>query len=152
MSPFARSVASHLRALVDGGVSREAYSREDSSWESTFERRLIEDREKKRQVRYRVIHSDHALRRDSLRSSHVPLDPQLHKDEAEPSGCSDVERLLKEPLHDSTIVMRGDMTHPESESSHDVRKDIDDAPQRKRRRNQVDYKALYEKMKKEGEM
>jgi len=50
------------------------------------------------------------------------------------------------------MTVRGDITQPESESSHDVRTDIDAAPQRKRRRNQVDYKALYEKMKKEGEM
>ncbi len=150
MSPFARSVASHLRALVDGGVSREAYNREDCSWESAFERRLIEDREKKRQMKFdRIIQPDHSLRRDAPHSSYVP---QLHKDEAEASGGSDVERLLKEPLHDSSMAMRGDITHPESESSHDVRTDIDAAPQRKRRRNQVDYKALYEKMKKEGEM
>ncbi len=104
-----RYVASHLRALVDGGISREVYSREDSSWES--------------------------------------------KDQAEHSeNHSDVDRLLKEPLHDSSVALGGDITHPESETSHDAHADIDDAPQRKRRRNQVDYKALYEKMKKEGEM
>ncbi len=151
-------MASHLRGLVDGGISREVYSREDSSWESTFERRLIEERERKRQVKLdRIIHSDHTLRRVALRGSNAlwVSQQQPQKDQTEHSenqNHSDVERLLKEPLHDSSIALGGDITHPESETSHDARADIDDAPQRKRRRNQVDYKALYEKMKKEGEM
>jgi acetoin utilization deacetylase AcuC-like enzyme len=48
VSPFARSVASHLRGLVDGGRSRELYDPEDCNWESQFERHVVEDRERKR--------------------------------------------------------------------------------------------------------
>jgi acetoin utilization deacetylase AcuC-like enzyme/ankyrin repeat protein len=50
VSPFARSVASHVRALVDGGRSRELYDAEDCQWESQFERNLYERREKKKDV------------------------------------------------------------------------------------------------------
>lgn len=48
VSPFARSVASHVRALVDGGRSRELYDQEDCNWESQFERHVVEERERKR--------------------------------------------------------------------------------------------------------
>lgn len=48
VSPFARSVASHVRALVDGGNSREEYDVEEGEWESRFERHMNEEKEKKR--------------------------------------------------------------------------------------------------------
>lgn len=51
VSPFARSVASHVRALVDGARSRELYDPAASSWESKFERNILEERERKRQQR-----------------------------------------------------------------------------------------------------
>jgi hypothetical protein len=51
VSPFARSVASHVRALVDGGNSRELYDTQEGEWESQFERHLVEEKEKKRQMK-----------------------------------------------------------------------------------------------------
>jgi len=159
VSPFARSVASHLRALADGGFSRETYNGDDLSWESAFERRLIEDKERKRQIKMdRIMQSD-TLRRVPLRGSNaaLKLQQQKHHTEAllsrEPSESHiDVERLWKEPLHDSGLSLGGDVANPASETINDVHSNAEDTPQRKRRRNQVDYKALYEKMKKEGEL
>lgn len=51
MSPFARSVASHVRALVEGGSSREMYNVDDGVWESQFERQMVEEKERRRQHR-----------------------------------------------------------------------------------------------------
>ena len=51
VSPFARSVSSHARALVDGGNSREDYDAEEMEWESEFEARMIEEKERKRQAK-----------------------------------------------------------------------------------------------------
>ena len=55
VSPFARSVASHVRALVEGGTSREMYSAEDGSWESEFERHLVHEKERRRKIRIEKI-------------------------------------------------------------------------------------------------
>jgi Histone deacetylase domain len=49
VSPFARSVASHVRALVEGGRSRELYDAQEGVWESQFEHHLYERREKKKE-------------------------------------------------------------------------------------------------------
>ena len=51
VSPFARSVASHVRALVDGGRTRERYDEDEARWESGFENRLNEEKEKRRQMK-----------------------------------------------------------------------------------------------------
>ena len=51
VSPFARSVASHVRALVDGGRTRERYDEDEARWESSFENRLNEEKEKRRQMK-----------------------------------------------------------------------------------------------------
>lgn len=95
VSPFARSVASHVRALVDGGSSRELYDPNDCSWESQFERHILEERERKRQ----------------------------QKQERQMKAMEMARRL-----------------HDDGE---------DEEPTRKRRRNQIDYKELYEQMKRE---
>lgn len=50
VSPFARSVASHVRALVDGGRSRELYDPPDGEWEMQFEHHLFERRERKKEL------------------------------------------------------------------------------------------------------
>lgn len=49
VSPFARSVASHVRALADGGRSRELYDTKDAEWESQYERHVYEKRERKKE-------------------------------------------------------------------------------------------------------
>jgi len=118
VSPFARSVASHVRSMVDGGRSRELYDSQDGEWESQFERHLIDERERKRQQKI-----------DKLR--------QL----AEQS---------RRNLLDSTTT-----THNSAFAEKDEVEVVDtpedpDAPSRKRRRNQVDYRELYEHMKREG--
>ena len=48
VSPFARSVASHVRALMDGGRSRELHDPKDMEWESQYERHIYEKRERKK--------------------------------------------------------------------------------------------------------
>lgn len=48
VSPFARSVASHVRALVDGGCSRELYDPQESERESIFEQEVYEKRERRK--------------------------------------------------------------------------------------------------------
>lgn len=103
VSPFARSVASHVRALVDGGRSRELYDPGDLTWESQFERHILEERERKRQQKMERQMKAMELARQQAR---------LNQDHG------------------------GD--HGEEE------------PSRKRRRNQVDYKELFEQMKREA--
>mmetsp|Transcript_17698 Transcript_17698/g.40610 ORF Transcript_17698/g.40610 Transcript_17698/m.40610 type:complete len:150 (-) Transcript_17698:73-522(-) len=100
VSPFARSVASHVRALVDGGRSRELYDLQDGEWESQFERHLIDERERKRQQKLEKMRMHEAQSRRAL------------------YGDDGVD---------------GDDNHG-----------------RKRKRNSVDYRQLYEQMKREG--
>lgn len=100
VSPFARSAASHVRALVDGGRSRELYDAQDCEWESQFEKHLIEERERKRQQKMDKIRIVEAQSRQAMYG-------------ASPDGG-------------------------------------DEGGSRKRARKQVDYRELYEQMKKEG--
>ena len=106
VSPFARSVASHVRGLVDGGTSRELYDPQDVEWESQFERHLVDERERKRQQK--------------------------------------IEKLRQ-------IAEQSTQNMYTNSPSGDFPEDPD-APSRKRRRNHVpvDYRGLYEQMKKEG--
>lgn len=107
VSPFARSVASHVRALVDGGRSRELYDGRDGDWESQFERQLYERREKKKEQE-----------REHLRAIEAATQRRSLIEEWPSSGAG--------PPEDP------------------------DAPSRKRRRNQVDYKELFKQMQQEG--
>mmetsp|Transcript_68148 Transcript_68148/g.76290 ORF Transcript_68148/g.76290 Transcript_68148/m.76290 type:complete len:1033 (-) Transcript_68148:54-3152(-) len=101
VSPFARSVASHVRALEDGGRSRELYDHREGEWESQFERHLIDEKERKRQQKLEKM------------------------------------RMLEEQ---SRRALHGDGDGVEGA----------DGSARKRKRNQVDYRQLYEHMKREG--
>jgi len=103
VSPFARSVASHVRALEDGGRSRELYDHREGDWESQFERHLIDEKERKRQQKLERI------------------------------------RMLEEQSRQALHV--GD-NESEGADGNNL--------SRKRKRNQVDYRQLYEQMKKEG--
>ena len=105
VSPFARSVASHVRGLVDGGRSRELYDPEDCQWESQFERHLYERRERKKEQE-----------REQLRI-----------------------------LEEATRRGRMEQWAGKGETPEDP-----DAPSRKRRRNQVNYKELFKQMQQEG--
>ncbi|KAL7466173.1 hypothetical protein ACHAXS_006463, partial [Conticribra weissflogii] len=125
VSPFARSVASHVRALVDGGCSREIYDKEEGDWESQFERHMIEEKERKRKEKQ----DRHARAADLLRQQlHLSVSTRQH-------------HVAGEHEHE-------DASHFD-EMSHEVNM-TEDEPSRKRRRNQVDYKQLYERMKREG--
>jgi len=101
VSPFARSVASHVRALVDGGRSRELYDLQDGEWESQFERHLIDERERKRQQKLEKMRMIEAQSRRAL-----------YGDDNGAEGTEEYGR--------------------------------------KRKRNSVDYRQLYEQMKREG--
>lgn len=102
VSPFARSVASHVRALDDGGRSRELYDLQDGEWESQFERHLIDERERKRQQKLEKMRTLEAQSRRALYGEENGVDG------------------------------------------------ADDHHGRKRKRNSVDYRQLYEQMKREG--
>jgi acetoin utilization deacetylase AcuC-like enzyme len=106
VSPFARSVASHVRALTDGGRSRELYDLQDGEWESQFERHLVDERERKRQQKLEKLR---LMAEQNRRSLHTP-----------PEGGGDDGAGDEEP------------------------------DTRKRKRNAVDYRSLYEQMKLEG--
>jgi hypothetical protein len=103
VSPFARSVASHVRALVDGGCSREMYDSNEQLWESQFEAHILDERERKR----------------------------LHK----------LDRHVK--------ALESAVRHKSPFDDRDDEKDEERS--RKRRRNQVDYKELFQQMKREGD-
>ncbi len=131
ISPFARSVASHVRGLVDGGMSRELYDLQDGEWESQFERHLVEERAAKRQVkeelrsRPRLADLQQSRRHagTTQRSSHAPpAEASSNSGAAGAAAGAEEEEAPEDP----------------------------DMPSRKRRRNHVDYRELYEQMKKEG--
>ena len=121
VSPFARSVASHVRGLVDGGSSREIYDKEEGEWESQFERHMHDEKEKRRQMKLERLcrEADVNIYRQSL-----------------------LMGARQQGLHDPD-----DVSHPDEETHLGT---VEEEPSRKRRRNQVDYKQLYEQMKKEG--
>lgn len=123
ISPFARSVASHVRGLVDGGKSRELYDPSDGEWESQFERHIIEERERKRQHKVDRLH----------RAADTSRRQQQQQE---------VDAMMKEPLNENDVAAAAEAGQPA----------LDDCgqPSRKRRRNHVDYQKLYEEMKQEG--
>ncbi|CAN0326945.1 unnamed protein product, partial [Discosporangium mesarthrocarpum] len=51
VSAFGRSVAGHVRALLNGCTSRQEWSKADAEWESDHERRVLEERERARKLR-----------------------------------------------------------------------------------------------------
>lgn len=143
VSPFARSVASHVRALVDGGSSRELYDKQEGEWESRFERRMIEEKERKRQMKL-----DRA-RGNILpdRRRHFP--PAIGEANNEVEGNAwnnDIETILKGPLSQGMSPFHNEIAG----SSQTEQQPEDEEPSRKRRRQPVDYKVLYEQMKKEN--
>lgn len=131
VSPFARSVASHVRALVDGGKSRELYDPADGEWDSQFEKHMVEDRERRRQQKLERLNR---AAEESRRQLYERIE---HKQEE--------TALMQEPLKDHPVVMSSS-----DNNNHEPAESSEQQPARKRRRNQVDYKELYEQMKKEG--
>jgi len=120
VSPFARSVASHVRALVDGGSSREKYDSEEGEWESMFERHMNEEKEKRRKLK---------MNRNSCAGD--------GSSQVLPEKLPSTPSLI--PKHDDLFPL-GDMLNKNDGTSHE--------PFRKRTRKQVDYKHLSEQMNK----
>jgi len=171
VSPFARSVASHVRSLADGGSSREMYSPEDLLWESEFERNIVEEKERRRQNKLNRLRAGE-MERGRLRGSVMnaahhrsyiyssstvgPTSMQANTGGVGGGGTEvedhhDMESILKAPLPDpvSAIPVPVDSSLPASDAN-DYNHTGSETHQRKRRRNQVDYKELYEQMKTEG--
>ena len=140
VSPFARSVASHVRALVDGGNSRELYDRSENEWESQFERDMTEERERKRQIRME------RLSRPFANLGHRRQEAQATTRESIPeTPAMDMEAIMTMPMSQSEDTE----IHGEPNDAV-VDADVDeDGQPRKRKRNQVDYKELFEQMKQE---
>jgi len=205
VSPFARSVAAHVRGLVDGGISRELYNGDDLAWESSFERRMVEEKERKRQIKLeRIMQADMerrkiraanaaaaVLRQHVAATSSVSNDtarkesattqikekesiqvcvpplfslkdgsaPDMIHEQPQADGsivtdCHEVDALqmLNEPLHHSTPLHQGGDSASLPLNSYEVDlSEVDGEPHRKRRRPQVDYKALYDELKSEDQ-
>lgn len=133
ISPFARSVASHVRALADGGNSRELYDTGEAEWESQYERDAVEEREKRRLLRLqRCRPVDLGSRR---RHFDVGGEEAGVMESGEQMAAIDTDAILKEPLSQY-------LPGPQSENMGDG---DPDGPSRKRRRNQVDYKELLDR-------
>ena len=144
VSPFARSVASHVRGLMDGSNSREVFDRAESEWESRFEREMVEERERKRQLRMERLTRPYGLSRRHEAAAAAAAAPQETSADADAATTTtnDMDALLQMPLQ----ATGGDEEVAESATTNN---DDDERPT-KRKRNQVDYKELFEQMKKEG--
>lgn len=139
VSPFARSVASHVRALVEAGNSRELYDKEEADWESNFERSIVEDRERKRQLRIeRLSRPFSGIIGDRRRSFVYPSNDDMATIMSQDLQDNSMEAMLKE----SFTAIDGKSVDPIGT----------DEPLRKRKRNQLDYKKLFEQLKNEGQM
>lgn len=140
VSPFARSVASHVRSLVEGGNSRELYDKVEAEWESNFERGMVEERERKRQLRLeRLSHPNREIRRDLGVAANVVGASNLSN--------YDMDAIMKEPLSQADIGEEGPQGSRNSLSEGGAG---EEEQPRKRKRNAVDYKELYEQLRKEG--
>jgi acetoin utilization deacetylase AcuC-like enzyme/ankyrin repeat protein len=156
VSPFARSVASHVRGLMDGGNSRELYDRSESEWESRFEREMIEERERKRQIRmerltrpYGGLVRRHAKASESAVTDAV-LEPSLDA-AGEPATINDLDALMQMPIGQSADQPTGVELAPDNVEKDEVHEasTTDEGRPTKRKRNAVDYKELLARMKKE---
>jgi acetoin utilization deacetylase AcuC-like enzyme/ankyrin repeat protein len=151
VSPFARSVASHVRGLMDGGNSRELYDRAESDWESRFEREMIEERERKRQIRMERLTRPHGglVKRNEATTERGDNAPALEPttDVMQPA-TSEMDALMQMPLSHSTVQSTGIELPVDTEK--DEMDATDEGRPTKRKRNAVDYKELFEQMKKEG--
>jgi len=152
VSPFARSVASHVRGLMEGGNSRELYDNNESSWESQFEREMVEEREKKRQIRIERMTRPYLGQRRFPASLDLDMNhsssPQQSAMESEPKA--DTDRYMNEMMQMPLANRKESEDYAVSTKQGDDEGNIAEEPRpSKRKRNQVDYKELYEQMKKE---
>ena len=143
------------------------WSDDDAKWESEFEKALMNEKLRKRDHRttrsQRVNQDQNRINRNKdqiadqisheavERTSEITKEPQAtdtDNDKLPSVTHSNIDALFHEPLNENESHNHDpdgsllDNTEPPVESG-------DDALPRKRRRPQVDYKQLYEKMKKE---
>mmetsp|Transcript_14423 Transcript_14423/g.34535 ORF Transcript_14423/g.34535 Transcript_14423/m.34535 type:complete len:1050 (+) Transcript_14423:93-3242(+) len=178
VSPFARSVAHHVRSLVDGGSSRELYDQQDEDWESQFERHMVEEKERKRQLKMErfsrppvdmAAHHDRNLRQHhdvaadivgggAIGTGLTPLHAggvELDHPEGEMGGQEGVaggmEALMQGPMdvHEDVASSTANGGTVKAGAPAATEGGGGEGPSRKRRRNNVDYKALNEQMEKE---
>lgn len=105
VSPFARSVAAHARALVDGSRSREQYDPNDIEWESQFERHIYERRERKREEereRLRVLEERErmAAMAQLAAAGEAPDDPDAPSGRKRRRQTVDYKELYKQMQHE----------------------------------------------------
>ena len=173
VSPFAKSVASHVRGLMDGGNSRELYDQAEADWESHFEREMVEERERKRQLRIQRFSRPYSNAGRRHQEASPPASAAKQQDSlalgAETMSVStsnDMDALMQMPIggHDSEDAptnvemnmsskneMKVEGETPDNENYNDAfSSSANEGRPTKRKRNQVDYKELFERMKKEG--
>jgi len=150
VSPFARSVASHVRGLMEGGNSRELYDKNEGEWESRFEREMVEERERKRQLRMeRLTRPYHS--RSQRRSANATSFASVNEDVVHLAGTEVADK--SEAYMDEMMQMP--LTHRKESEEFTIKQgdnegtNTEEIRPSKRKRNQVDYKELFEQMKKE---
>ena len=140
VSPFARSVASHVRGLVDGSaVNREGWDQGDADWESEFERNVVMEKERKRLAK--VQKQKEAMME---RAKVSLLAASLAASEANGDGGVENGDTVLQPLE----VANADLTSPDKIVENGS---VNGSPPSKRARKTVDYKTLLEEMEKRGE-
>jgi hypothetical protein len=131
---------------MEGGNSRELYDRAESEWESRFEREMVEERERKRQLRMeRLIRPYGSLSKRLHLGSEPPLATTVPNPSVVAAVPTDMDALMQMPLVQN-VNDDGNVAIPSEAEA----KDDDECRPSKRKRNQVDYKELFELMKKEG--
>lgn len=155
VSPFAKSVANHVRGLMDGCNSRELYDQAEGEWESRFEKGMVEERERKRQVRIQRFSRPYAnlVKKHKDEQATASADEDQEQDPLtsalEGSAQSNenvMDALMQMPLgqaQDNSVVDEIPPKSDEPSASEEGRPT-------KRKRPTVDYQKMYEQMKKEG--
>jgi len=156
VSPFAKSVASHVRGLMDGSNSRELYDKAEGEWESRFEREMVEERERKRQLRIQRFSRPYAhIVKKHQASPAVPAAEQQETDplaaaaeNAAQSDVNEMDALMQMPLGQAQVGSAVDEIP--SKADEPSAASADEGRPTKRKRPTVDYQKMFEQMKKEG--
>lgn len=127
VSAFGRSVAAHVRALLDGCTSRQLWSETDAEWESGFEDGLLKERERKRKAK---------------QEQQLELERQRKINRQREAAAA--AQLLKD-----AAIARGDAPTEEVAVEH-ASGEADDGTRKRRRTTPVDYVALAKEIDKEA--
>mmetsp|Transcript_27116 Transcript_27116/g.54231 ORF Transcript_27116/g.54231 Transcript_27116/m.54231 type:complete len:892 (+) Transcript_27116:385-3060(+) len=128
VSPFARSVGSHVRSLLDGSISREQWDPQDLEWESNYEHTMIAEKEKRRVMKQMESIS---RKRQRETSSVTPVQEDKEKEKF------DKEVILNQPSKETIVENE---VHGTTEES-----DLTDASN-KRKRSNIDYSTIFEEI------